>query len=139
MMIMLKVDPIAVRSDVDVLAANARCAFCLETKEFGDVLFVAIGASDVSTVNLSEKITRRPPKDTGLGALIERGEEVGIFEFGGSSIVVVFEQGRIKFDADLKETSHQLIEMDVEMGMQLGRATIPLSEGGANEVGNIAI
>lgn len=124
---------------MDVLAANARCAFCLETKEFGDVLFVAIGASDVGTVKLSEKITNRSPKDTGLGALIEKGEEVGIFEFGGSSIIVAFEQGRIESDADLKETTHQLIEMDVEVGMQLGRATMPLAEEGADRVGNIGI
>ena len=103
------------------------------------MLFVAIGASDVGTVKLSEKITCRQPKDTGLGSLIEKGEEVGSFEFGGSSIIVAFEQGRIEFDADLKETSHQLIEMDVEVGMQLGRATMPLAEGGADGVGRLGI
>ena len=48
---MPQVDPICIRSDIDVLAANARSAFCLATKEFGDVLFVAIGALEVGTVN----------------------------------------------------------------------------------------
>lgn len=55
--------------------------------------------------------------------VIEKGEEVGFFEFGGSSIVVAFEPGRILFDHDLKEASSQLIEMDVEVGMRLGLAT----------------
>lgn len=121
------VDPICIRSDIDVLAANARSAFCLSTQEFGDVLFVAIGALEVGTVKLSEKITsvvpgsNAPQKDI----VIEKGEEVGFFEFGGSSIVVAFEPGRIQFDADLKEASSQLIEMDVEVGMRMGRTTAP--------------
>jgi phosphatidylserine decarboxylase len=44
------VDPIAIRSDIDILTNNARCAVCIETEEFGKVLFVAIGASEVGTV-----------------------------------------------------------------------------------------
>jgi phosphatidylserine decarboxylase len=44
------VDPWCVRSKVNVLGMNDRSAVCLETKEFGDVLFVAIGASEVGTV-----------------------------------------------------------------------------------------
>lgn len=124
----LQVDPIAVRSDVDVLAANARSAFCLSTEEFGDVLFVAIGAAEVGTVKLAEKITSIPASDkidpsAKTEIIIEKGEEVGFFEFGGSSIVVAFEPGRIIFDQDLKDASSDAIETDVEMGMSLGRAT----------------
>lgn len=44
------VDPLALRSWVDILTRNARCCVCIESKEFGDVLFVAIGAEDVGTV-----------------------------------------------------------------------------------------
>jgi phosphatidylserine decarboxylase len=111
-----------------VLAANARTAFCLSTKEFGDVLFVAIGALEVGTVKLSDKITSVLPgssNNSNKEVVIDKGEEVGIFEFGGSSIIVAFEPGRIQLDQDLKEASSQLIEMDVEVGMRLGRATAP--------------
>lgn len=45
-----------------------------------------------------------------------------MFEFGGSSIVVCFEQGRIKFDEDLIRASDRLLEMSVEMGTSLGTA-----------------
>lgn len=44
------VDPIAIRSGVDILTRNARDYLVIETEEFGDVLFVAIGASAVGTV-----------------------------------------------------------------------------------------
>ena len=109
------------------MAENARSAFCISTKDFGDVLFVAIGASEVGTVRLSERITSISPGSYNSGApvTIEKGEEVGLFEFGGSSIIVAFEPGRIQFDQDLKDASSQLIEMDVEVGMRLGRATMP--------------
>lgn len=118
----------AVRSDIDVLAANARSAFCISSEEFGNVLFVAIGASEVGTVKLSEKITSiaastKIDPSTTTEVMVEKGEEVGLFEFGGSSVVVAFEPGRIAFDEDLKESSGNLIEMDVEMGMSLGKAT----------------
>jgi len=119
-----QVDPLALRSSVDILTRNARSAVCIGTREFGDVLFVAIGATEVGTVKLSEKSTTP-------GAQIQKGDEVGIFEFGGSSIVIAFEQGRIKFDEDLLSVSKQAIMMDVEVGMSLGKASRPSAPDGS--------
>lgn len=45
-----QVDPICLNSDVDILTRNARCCIAIETEEFGSVLFVAIGATDVCSV-----------------------------------------------------------------------------------------
>lgn len=45
-----QVDPIALQSDINILTQNARSCVCIESKEFGDVLFVPIGATDVGTV-----------------------------------------------------------------------------------------
>ncbi|KAM0269426.1 hypothetical protein ACHAQH_009741, partial [Verticillium albo-atrum] len=45
-----QVDPIALHSDVDILTRNRRQYVLIGTKEFGDVLFVAIGATEVGTV-----------------------------------------------------------------------------------------
>ncbi|KAL4985153.1 phosphatidylserine decarboxylase-domain-containing protein [Aspergillus falconensis] len=45
------VDPLAIRSGVDILTRNARDYVVIETEEFGEVLFVAIGASQVGTVD----------------------------------------------------------------------------------------
>lgn len=45
-----QVDPVALHSNVDILTRNAREYVLIETIEFGDVLFVAIGATDVGSV-----------------------------------------------------------------------------------------
>jgi len=108
------VDPLNLRSHIDVLTTNARCVVCLETEKYGDVVFVAIGATDVGTVNFNDNIKIE-------GTWICKGDEIGRFEFGGSSIIVAFEKGRIDFDDDLLERSKEKIMVDVEYGMSLGR------------------
>lgn len=45
-----QVDAIALHSKVDILTRNRREYVVIETEEFGDVLFVAIGATDVGSV-----------------------------------------------------------------------------------------
>jgi len=59
------------------------------------------------------------------GAKINKGEELGIFQFGGSSIIVAFKNGRIRFDEDLRHFSDRCIQVSVEVGMSLGEATQP--------------
>src|SRR5687767_9272763 len=58
------------------------------------------------------------------GAEIKKGDEIGHFQFGGSSIIVAFQPGRIKFDQDLLDLSLQRIQVSVEVGMSLGGACI---------------
>jgi len=110
------VDPIALRSDVDILTRNARDYVVIETEEFGHVLFVAIGATEVGTVKIHDQY-QKP------GTKITKGDELGVFQFGGSSIIVAFQKGRIQFDEDLLSVSKRAIAMDVEVGMSLGQAT----------------
>ena len=57
------------------------------------------------------------------GQPVKKGDELGLFQFGGSSILVAFEQGRIRFDEDLELLSAQEVMVDVEVGMSLGEAT----------------
>ncbi|RDW92793.1 putative phosphatidylserine decarboxylase [Aspergillus mulundensis] len=111
-----EVDPLAIRSGVDILTRNARDYVVIDSEEFGEVLFVAIGASQVGTVQIHEK-WQKP------GAEIKKGDELGTFQFGGSSIIVAFQKGRIQFDEDLIEPSKRAVVVDVEVGMSLGRAT----------------
>ncbi|GAM34112.1 hypothetical protein TCE0_015f01481 [Talaromyces pinophilus] len=113
-----QVDPMALRSDLDILSRNARDYVVIESEEFGDVLFVAIGATDVGSVLIHEKWQK-------MGSYINKGDELGMFQFGGSSIVVAFEKARIEFDKDLLDVSKAAIAMDVEVGMSLGKAVKP--------------
>ncbi|KAL2016182.1 hypothetical protein VTK56DRAFT_4100 [Thermocarpiscus australiensis] len=112
-----QVDAFALQSRVDILTRNKRQYVIIETERFGDVLFVAIGATDVGSVEIHDRF-RKP------GEHIKKGEELGIFQFGGSSIIVAFEKGKIEFDQDLVEMSRKKIQVAVEVGMSLGRATV---------------
>jgi phosphatidylserine decarboxylase len=38
-------------------------------------------------------------------AQIKKGDELGYFQFGGSSIIVAFLEGRVKFDQDISDLS----------------------------------
>lgn len=110
-----QVDPVALQSGVDILTRNARDYLLIETEEFGGVLFVAIGATDVGTVAIHKDYQQ-------VGAKINKGDELGLFQFGGSSIIVAFENGRIEFDQDLRDMSNKKVQTAVEVGMSLGRA-----------------
>lgn len=56
------------------------------------------------------------------GEHIKKGQELGLFKFGGSTIMVAFEQGRIKFDEDLERWSHNQIMVDVKANSSMGTA-----------------
>lgn len=57
------------------------------------------------------------------GQMIDRGDELGWFAFGGSTIVTIFERGRVTWDDDLLENGRASIETLVRVGMGIGRAT----------------
>jgi phosphatidylserine decarboxylase len=80
---------------------------------FGRVAVVPIGATCVGSI----KVT--PP----VGALLQKGDELGMFQFGGSTVVVVFEAGRVVFDEDLLLHSTRGVESMVLMGQSIGQYT----------------
>ena len=49
-----------------------------------------------------------------------KGEEKGLFAFGGSCVITLFRPGRIKFEADLLASSADHIETYARMGDKLG-------------------
>ncbi|CAI6067134.1 unnamed protein product [Clonostachys chloroleuca] len=104
-----QVDVIALQRDVDILTRNRRVYLAIETKCFGDVFFVAIGATNVGSVKFQQ-----------IDAKVAKGDELGHFQFGGSSIIVAFQNGQTSFDQDLLDLSKQRIQVAVETGMSLG-------------------
>jgi phosphatidylserine decarboxylase len=50
-----------------------------------------------------------------------RGEEKGYFEFGGSTIIVIFKPSVARVDADILEYSRQGIETLVKYGSAIGK------------------
>jgi phosphatidylserine decarboxylase len=66
---------------------------------------------------------------TNVGSIVEsfvagraavKGEEKGMFAFGGSCVITLFKPGRIIFDADLVEQSAHCTETYARMGDRLG-------------------
>ncbi|KAF9299974.1 hypothetical protein BGZ91_009923, partial [Linnemannia elongata] len=104
------VNPMAIRSQLDVYGENKRVVSTIQSREFGTVSYVAIGAMMVGSIVLTTK----------AGQAVERMDEHGYFAFGGSTIVVLFEPGAIVFDEDLVRSSKEQIEMLVKVGMRIG-------------------
>ncbi|KAI8468738.1 MAG: phosphatidylserine decarboxylase-domain-containing protein [Monoraphidium minutum] len=103
---------VAVHSTLDVMVENERLVMEFDSEAFGPVVMVMIGASDVGTVQPLVK----------EGAAVAKGDEVGVFEFGGSIVATAFRRGAIEFDADLLAHTRRCCETRVKLGSSLGRA-----------------
>jgi phosphatidylserine decarboxylase len=79
---------------------------------FGRIAVLEIGATCVGSI-LQSYVP---------GRMVAKGEEKGLFAFGGSCVVTVFAKGRIRFDADLVSSSADQREVYARMGESLGRA-----------------
>lgn len=106
------VNPMAIRSSLDVFGENVRMIIPLESPEFGTLLCIPIGAMMVGSIILTRK----------EGDYVKRGEELGYFKFGGSTIVIVIPSKCIEFDTDLSKNSVDGIETLVKVGMSVGHA-----------------
>lgn len=56
------------------------------------------------------------------GATVQRGDELGYFAYGGSTVIAVFPpEAQVEWDADLKKNSQELnMETMVRVGERLG-------------------
>ncbi|CAG8598671.1 1042_t:CDS:10 [Paraglomus occultum] len=107
------VNPMAIRSELDVYGENKRTISYINSRQFGNVAFVAIGAMMVGSIVLTSK----PHSE------VKRFDEHGYFAFGGSTVVLLFQKGRMKWDVDILANSEQSLETLVRVGMGVGRAT----------------
>lgn len=107
------VNPIAIRENLDVYSLNKRTSVIVESPDFGRVMIICIGATMVGSVVLT----------SGEDVNVQKGDELGYFQFGGSTLLVLFQRNRIRFDDDLVFNSAKQQETLVKMGMSLGRAT----------------
>ncbi|CAL9243932.1 unnamed protein product [Arabidopsis halleri] len=57
------------------------------------------------------------------GEHVKKGDELGYFSFGGSTVICVFEKDSIQIDEDLLVNSGRSLETLVRVGMQLGVST----------------
>jgi phosphatidylserine decarboxylase len=100
----------ALEREPEILCLNYRHVIVLESRGFGPVLLVVIGALFVGSI----VEVYRP------GA-VERGQPQGYFGFGASSMVLATVRGRLQLDPDLITNTRQGLETRIHMGTSLGR------------------
>lgn len=99
------VNPMAIRSALDVYGENVRILVPIDSVAHGRVMVICVGAMMVG----STVITRK------AGEKVSRADELGYFKFGGSTLLILFEEGMINFDKDLVDNSKGPLETLVRM------------------------
>lgn len=105
------VNPIALQSGIPILDTNLRHRTLLDAGErAGSIAMVEIGAMCVGSVVQTHK----------PDVSVERGDEKGMFRFGGSTVIVLYEAGRIHVDEDILQHSREGVETYVKLGTRVG-------------------
>lgn len=111
-----------------VFLQNSRAYTLIHTKHFGDVIQMEVGALLVGRIHNHR-----------MAAETARGQEKGYFQFGGSTIILLFERGRVLPDRQLWRWTRWGKETAVRMGERIGLSEMfqeeePLAKQGADEV-----
>ena len=101
------VRPIALQQ-VPVFVQNCREYLVYESADFGKIIQMEIGALLVGKIK-----NHKHGKDAGQ---VQVGEEKGYFEFGGSTILLLFQKNVISFREELYNRQSQYGESPVHMG-----------------------
>lgn len=104
------VNPVA-NDSVQIYKENTREFTILKSEKFGNLLIMEVGALFVGKIVNYHQQKR-----------VKRGQEKGKFEFGGSTIIVCTEKGKIKIDKDILRNTRLGIETAVKMGEKIGIA-----------------
>ena len=102
------VRPIAYRK-CKVFKRNSREYTTLHTKNFGDIVEVEVGATLVGKI-----------KNKHDNYEFKKGEEKGMFLFGGSTIVLLIKKDVIDIDKDILNNPVRNIETRVKCGEKIG-------------------
>ena len=107
------VNPIALYQMIEIFCLNIRQYVLITTSQFGDVVMAEVGATMVGSIVQTYK----------KGNMAVKGEEKGYFKFGGSTVVLLFEENKIRIDNDLLANTEKGLEIYILMGEQIGIAT----------------
>ena len=91
------------------LAKHKRVCYIIKSKKFGLVAMIPVGFWGVGSIVTDDKIHK--------GYQITKGEKIGRFGYGGSSILLVFEPGKIEFTIDDIEKDWKGVEPGTQIGM----------------------
>lgn len=102
------VQPIATESRL-VYHENCREYTILHTENFDSVVQIEVGAMCIGKI-----------KNKHTEYAFKKGEEKGMFLFGGSTIVLLVKNNQIDIDSDILENTAEGLETVVKIGSQIG-------------------
>lgn len=106
------VNPIALER-YNIYKRNSREYTTLHTENFGDVMQIEVGAMLVGKISNNHG-----------EAEFKRGDEKGKFLYGGSTIVLLIEDGKAVIDRDIVKNSAEGFETKVLCGEKIGRKIV---------------
>ena len=104
------VNPIALAQNPIIFALNKRAITTVDSATFGAVCCIEIGALNVSSI-----------VQTYAPGPVQRGQEKGFFQFGGSTLVLLFPANTVTFDEDLLADSATGTEVHVRAGERVSQ------------------
>ncbi len=105
------VGPYALRTFVPFYTENHRMLTLFESDHFGQIAIFEIGAFTIGSIQQQYL----------PGIHVAKGVRKGFFEFGGSTVVLLFQKKRIKLDEDLCRNTRNDIETYIHLGDSIGR------------------
>lgn len=94
----------------DIYKENCRECSILHTEHFGNVMQIEVGALFVGKIKNHHT----------FGTRFCKGDEKGLFEFGGSTVVLFIEKDKVIIDEDLLLNTENGYETAVKMGEHIG-------------------
>jgi len=105
------VSPHALASNFTKVFCENKREFCtLKTADKGAIIIAPVGATMVGSI----LETYTPNQE------VNKGDEMGYFAFGGSTIVMLVAKNNLKIDADILENTKNNMETFVQMGEKIG-------------------
>lgn len=104
------VNPIALERIPKLYCQNKREYSIQASENFGDILYIEVGATCVGSIIQSYK----------ANTYVKKGDEKGYFKFGGSTTILFFEKDKIKIDEDIINQTLMGYETKVLMGEVIG-------------------
>jgi phosphatidylserine decarboxylase len=104
------VNPVALKSRPEVFITNERRVTILQTRNFGKLAYIEVGAMCVGKI-----------VQTFEGKSFKRGQEKGLFLFGGSTVILLGEKGVWVPSQDITENTKKGLETYVKLGHPVAR------------------
>jgi len=105
------VNPVALKKKNDIFLKNERHVTILETKNFGRIAYVEVGAMMVGKI-----------VQTHENKSFTRGEEKGYFLFGGSTVIVLGQKGAWEPSKDIQEWTSKGSEVFLKLGSSVAKS-----------------